>query len=52
MTREYRRWLNRLRAKFGKRNGVIRGALLDSPKMDRKMLNGKKLQRDRRGNAI
>jgi hypothetical protein len=41
-TREYRRWMDRMRKRFSGKNGNVSGALLDNPKMERRMQNGKK----------
>lgn len=43
--REYRNWLNRLRRKHGKANGVVRGCLLDNPWMESKLATSKRLVR-------
>jgi hypothetical protein len=41
-THEYRRWFNRMRKRFSGKNGNVSGALLDNPKMERRMQSGKK----------
>lgn len=43
--REYRNWLNRMRRKHGKTNGVISGGLLDNPWMESKLATSKRLVR-------
>lgn len=40
--REYRNWVNRLRSKRGKANGVIRGCWLDNPWMEKKWFTSKR----------
>lgn len=30
-SKEYRRWINKMRKRFGKKNGVIYSGLLDAP---------------------
>lgn len=34
--REIRRWINRLRAKHGRKNGVVPGCCFDNPEAERK----------------
>lgn len=34
-TREVRQWVNRVRRRVGKKNGVVPGGYFDDPKMDR-----------------
>jgi len=40
--KEYKRWMNRMRKKYGKKNGVIPGALLDMPKYENLVNTSKK----------
>ena len=40
--KEYKNWLNRLRRKYGKKNGGIPTCLFDAPEMERKVDNDKK----------
>lgn len=40
--KEVRRWLNRMRRRFGKRNGVIYAGFLDNPIMERKLAKSAK----------
>ena len=47
--REYKNWVNFLRKKFGKKNGVVDTCLFDSPKMERKLNNDKKYQKPKKG---
>ena len=47
--REYKNWINFLRKKFGKKNGVVDTCLFDSPKMERKLNNDKKYQKPKKG---
>ena len=42
-SKEYRRWVNKLRKLRGKKNGVIRGCYLDQPEMDLKLKSGKRV---------
>lgn len=44
--REIKRWVNRLRRRFGKANGVVSAALFDSPEHERKWAKSTK-QRSR-----
>jgi hypothetical protein len=45
-SREYRRWVNRLRKRRGRRNGTVYSGLFDHPEMERKFANATK-QRQR-----
>lgn len=45
-SREYRKWVNRLRRRLGKTNGVIPGFAFDYPRMERLMATSHK-KRDR-----
>ncbi|MCW3782891.1 hypothetical protein [Defluviimonas salinarum] len=47
-SREYRKWINHLRRRFGKASGVIPGALLDCPAMERKRSGAKAAARSGR----
>lgn len=40
--REIKRWINRLRKKYGKKNGVVSSALFDSPEYEIKLDKSKK----------
>jgi hypothetical protein len=40
--KEIKNWLNKLRKHYGKKNGVINGWFLDSPRMENKADNSKK----------
>lgn len=42
-SKEYKKWMNRIRKRFGGKNGVVKGALLDSPEMERKMAKNKRV---------
>lgn len=41
-SREYKRWVDWLRSKYGKKNGSLHISLLDNPEMERKLDNDKK----------
>lgn len=43
--KEIRRWINRLRSRFGRKNGVVSGALFDSPEHERKLAKSFKQRR-------
>jgi len=43
-SKEYRRIINKLRRKYGKKNGVIKGAILDHPYYEKIILSGKKIK--------
>ena len=43
--REYKNWVNFLRQKFGKKNGVVDTCLFDSPEMERKLNKDRKSTR-------
>jgi hypothetical protein len=45
--KEYRRWLKRMVQRFGKPNGMVPGALLDAPEMERKVANDKRRKKHR-----
>lgn len=45
-TKEYRAWLKRMVQWKGKKNGVVPGALLDNPWMERKLQSGKRSKSD------
>jgi len=40
---EYRAWVNWMRSKWGKKNGVIKGWFFDCPSMELKAANNKRL---------
>jgi hypothetical protein len=41
-SKEIRKWVNWMRKKYGKKNGVIRGFYFDQPDMERKDVKSKK----------
>lgn len=40
--KEYRSWVNWMKKKFGKKNGVVRGFYFDCPRMEIKLENSKR----------
>jgi len=40
--KEYKQWINSLRALYSSKNGVIRSCFLDNPHMEKKLNNDKK----------
>lgn len=40
--REYRNWINRMRKRYGKKNGVLSSSHLDDPEMEKKWIKSKK----------
>lgn len=42
--KEIRRYMNKMRKNFGKKNGVIPKAVLDHPEIEHKWVNSKKIK--------